>query len=173
MFSFNLVRWVKSLWRRRRGKTIVNKRPRYRLAFEELETRLAPAGLTHVWTGGAGSGAWNNAANWLAGTPAPSAASVLDNFVFDSRGAGVTNTNNNIPGLIVNSIQISGVSGYNLAGNLITLGDPSAPGSGTILVGANLSSEVIGLDMQLAATTGSQQFFTINSGASLTLSGHL
>ena len=58
MFSFNLVRWLKSRFRSR-GKTVCNK-PRLRLHLEELESRLAPAS---VWTG-AVSNNWNNA-----GTP--------------------------------------------------------------------------------------------------------
>src|ERR1043166_7256577 len=179
MFSFNLVRWVKGMWRRRRGSTIVNKKPRYRLALEELETRLSPAGLTFIWTGAGGNSNWSTAANWSAvpaGT-APSATSILDNYVFGSAGAGATTTNNNVPGLIVNSIQVSGVTaatgGYNITGNLITLGDPSTPGSGSIIVGANLPVENIGLDIQLAATSGSQQFFTINSGTTLNYTGRL
>src|SRR5262245_1579812 len=99
MFSFNLVRWVQGLWRRRRGKTIVNKRPRYRLAVEELETRLAPAQF--IWTGAAGNTAWSNAGNWLGGI-APSAASTLADLVFDSRGSGALTSNNNIAGMVVN-----------------------------------------------------------------------
>ena len=44
MFSFNLIRWLKSL-SRSRGRTHVNK-PRLRLNLEELESRLAPAVFT-------------------------------------------------------------------------------------------------------------------------------
>src|SRR5438132_8131912 len=114
MFSFNLMHWVRSLFRSR-VKTIV-KRPRYRLCLETLEDRLAPAQF--IWTGGTGASTnWSTAANWLGGAAPSSTSSNLADLVFDSRGAGHLIANNDLNGLLVNSIQITNLSNYNLTGN--------------------------------------------------------
>lgn len=168
MTPFKFVRWLKSL-AHGRVKTY-NKKPRLRLRLEELENRVTPA--THIWTGAGADTNWSTAANWKGGLP--SAATPLDDLVFPalSSAAISLSTNNDIPGLVVNSISISG-SGYTLAGDDITLGNPSASGSGTILVGAGAAGEVISLNLQLGGPTNSQQFFTVNATADLTISGHL
>src|SRR5947207_794367 len=94
MFSFNFLRWVKSLVRFR-GRTIT-RAPRYRLYLEELETRLAPA--THTWTGSDATGLWSHAANWSGGVP--SAAAPQDELLFPT-GVLAANrlTTNDIAGL--------------------------------------------------------------------------
>lgn len=168
MFSFNLVSWLKSI-ARTRGKTI-QKKPRFRLSVETLEDRLAPA--TFIWTGGGANTNWSTAANWQGGI-APSAASPLADLVFDNRGAGSLISNNNINNLTVNSIQIANLSNYTLTGNQITLGNPGAAGSGTILVASGLTGTDIGLPMQLSAASGSKQFITVGAAGVLTLSGAL
>lgn len=174
MWSFNLVRWLRSRFRSR-AKTI-EKKPRFRLCIEELETRLAPA--TFIWRGLGADNNWNTALNWQTsgGLPAvpTSSPSDLADLVFDVRGAARLTSNNNISGLLVNSIQIADLNNYNIGGTQqITLGNTSAPGSGTIQVAAGLTGENIALDINLAATAASQQFVTVNFGAELTLSGKL
>ena len=82
MWSFNLVRWLRTR-SRARSKTI-EKKPRFRLCVEELETRLAPA--TFIWTGAASSN-WGVAGNWQ-GNAAPTAGSTVDALVFNNLGAG-------------------------------------------------------------------------------------
>src|ERR1017187_1443643 len=140
MFSFNLVRWLKTLFRAR-VKTIV-KKPRYRLCLETLEDRLAPAQF--IWTGAGGDTNWSTPLNWQ-GNAAPSSSSPgnLADLVFGNAGLGHLTTINDLNGLLVNSVQISNLNNYNITGHLVTLGDPSAAGSDTILVGAGLTGETI------------------------------
>ncbi|MBM3994532.1 MAG: hypothetical protein FJ303_10335, partial [Planctomycetes bacterium] len=169
MWSFNLVRWLRSSLSAR--KKTIEKKPRFRLSIEELENRLAPAAF--IWTGNGADTNWNTNANWQGGA-APQPATPATDLIFgNSASAGFTSVNN-ITGLVVNSIQISGgASPFDLSGNSLTLGDPGTPGSGTIQVGSFLTGERIGMDIQLAATSSSQQFFTVGQGADLTLSGKL
>ena len=174
MVSFNLVRWLRAL-RRSRGKTI-EKTPRIRLRLEELESRLAPA--TFIWTGASGVNAnWSTNANWLGGAAPTAAATASDpaDLIFDSRGAGSLTPIDNISNLTVNSIQLS-FNGYNLqmlAGTQpIKLGNAASPFT-AITVGAGLTNEQIGLDMAFSAPAGTQQFFTIGSGSTLTAYGKL
>lgn len=168
MFSFNLVRWVRSL-RRSRIKTI-QKTPRIRLRLEELESRLAPA--TFTWIGASGS-SWSTAANWQEGFAPKATDTTPANLVFGPLGAGNLNPVNNISNLTVGKIDIL-ANGYNLkmqAGTLpIKLGNASFTTT-VINVGASLTNETIELDMALAS--GTQHFFTVGSGSLLTVSGKL
>src|SRR4029077_20244271 len=98
-------------------------------------------------------------------------------LVFPS-GATVLTTNNNIPtnsGLpIYKSITISG-NNYRLTGNAIALGDPAASFSSAINVNNGALGAIVSFDIQLGgpATGINQQFFTVGSGASLTINGRL
>ncbi len=166
MTPFKLVHWFKSVCNAR-PRTFV-KKPRLRLLIEELETRLVPA--SHLWTGGAGADTrWSTAANWSGG--APSAATPLDDLSFPSGPTSLV-TNNDLSGLVLNSIQVSG-AGYTLAGKPITLGDPSASGSGTLTVNTGAINTNINFDIQLAGQAGTKQFFTVNQTADVTVAGHL
>src|ERR1700722_9940483 len=165
MPPFSWARWLRLLFRSR-GKTHRNPKAMRRLQLEHLETRLAPA--TFIWSGAAGTGNWSSAANWTA-NQAPTGSG--DDLVFPA-GTTVLNTNNDLTSAAFNSISISG-SGYSLSGNPITLGNPGASGSGAINVAGNLGTETISLNMRLASASGSAQVFTVNNGATLTLSGKL
>ena len=172
MFSFNLVRWLKSLYHARRKP--FEKKPRVRLRLEELETRLAPA--THTWSGAGGNTLWSNPGNWSSGG-IPSAASPLDDVIFPaSVPAAQRIAQNDIPNLVLNSLQIN-ASTYTLseanALDFVTLGSPTVSGSGTVLVGPGAAGDVISMNLQLAGPTANQQFFTVNSSASLTISGQI
>ncbi len=153
MFSFNWKSWLKS-WFRRRGRPIA-KRPRARLRLEELETRLAPA--VYTWTGGAGAANpdWSAAANW--GGTAINPAQQID-LVFGT--ATAYSSVNNLIGLNINSITFNN-SNFSLVGNAINLAS-----SALITVQNGLTGESLGLPMTLL---GSQQFFQVDSGATLTL----
>jgi autotransporter-associated beta strand protein len=139
---------------------------------EWLEDRLAPAQF--VWTGGDGSSPnWSVGSNWQGGK-APTVAASL---VFDSLGSAHLTSNNDLTGndltgLQVASIAISG-GNYNLTGNSITLGDPLVSDSGTITVASSVRSASIEFDMTLNGPSTSDQFVTVNSGARLTITGHL
>jgi hypothetical protein len=73
-----------------------------------LEDRLAPAQF--VWTGGDGSSTdWHFGSNWQGGVAPTGVASL----VFDSHGSAHLTTHNDLTGLRVASIAISG-GNYNL-----------------------------------------------------------
>jgi autotransporter-associated beta strand protein len=165
MLSFNdLVRWLKRGCHSR-VKTIVRKR-RFRLCLEELETRLAPA---LVWTGAAGNSNWSSPGNWQGGT-IPTVGATVD-LVFNSTATPYT-ANNDIAGLTVNSLEIAGLgSTVTISGVPITLGNPTT-NTGQIIVNTSASA-VISTDIQLGNTASSEEFINVQSGAALTLSGHL
>src|SRR5262249_45691184 len=60
-----------------------------------------------------------------------------------------------------------------LNGNLLTLGDPSVSGSGSITVAQSVTNNVINLPIQLGGSTGTFQFVTVNFAADLTMRGTL
>src|SRR4029077_6927921 len=68
------------------------------------------------------------------------------------------------------SITISG-SGYTLSGDRIILGGPF--GGTSIIVNAGAVGNTIAFDIQMGGAAGNIQFFTVNSGADLTLTGRL
>lgn len=171
MRPFHFVRWLRSLWRRPKGRTI-EKKPRARLSVEELETRLAPA--SYLWTGGGGLNTnWNNPLNWSASVGAPSiptAGAAID-LTFNNTAA-TFNPVNNIPGLTV--AQLTVASGTytisNTPGNGITLGNAST-NIGTILVNTNAINTILSMDMTMGAAPNSSELIKVETGASLTLSG--
>ena len=179
MFFFNLLRWVKSLRSRLRTKgSPIMKKPRIRLLAEQLETRLAPA--TFTWSGadiallGPTFNNWSDGNNWVGGNKPTTINGAAPDLVFDTTAAvGLRNTTDDMAGLVVNSITIS-ASGYTLGAGAssLTLGNPLVAGSGTLLVNPFASGEVISLNMQLNGPT-SHQFFTIQQGSTLTISGQL
>jgi autotransporter-associated beta strand protein len=133
-------------FRRLRPHRPARPRPTFRPGIDfVLEERLAPA--TRVWTGAApGNNAnWSAGANWAGGVT-PGAG---DDLVFPG-GAKQIATNNDFAGsTLFNSITVYG-SGYNFAGNSVTLGAgglavSSAAGGGTdgfnfgLTLGANAS----------------------------------
>ncbi len=126
-----------------------------RLGLESLESRLAPAGVTHVWTGAGGTSLWSNAANWTNGVPTTN-----DNLIFGTGAAQLTNSNN-LSSLVVNTITFAG-SNYTLNGNKILLGANLAVASGA-------TGNVIGLDVQFSTSSA----FSVNTGTDLTVLGHL
>ncbi|MSQ93232.1 MAG: hypothetical protein EXR98_01605 [Gemmataceae bacterium] len=170
MASFNLARWLRLL-RRSRVKTI-ERSPRIRLHLEELESRLAPANF--IWTGGSGLNSnWGTATNWLDGVAPSAVVSASDpaDLIFGSQGASSLSPVDNISNLTVNSITISS-NNYDLklfAGTQAIKLGTAGSGSGTISVAAGITSATIEFPMALSAPSGSQQFFSIGSGSTLTL----
>ena len=129
--------------RRQSGRTLP-----CRLRLELLESRLAPA--THTWTGASTTSFnWSDAANWSGGAPHAGESSVA--LIFPG-GLSVDQRifmRNDIVGLTVTSIQITGQSpstdpGYVLQGNAITLAGPTSitvvPSPGVTGGGASSSS---------------------------------
>jgi autotransporter-associated beta strand protein len=157
-------RWVSRLFReRRRGRGLVAAR---RLAIETLEDRLAPATIS--WTGGGTNDNWANPDNWnLDRAPVGG-----DDLIFGTLApANERTTVDNLNGLpVFNSITIA-ASGY------VINGSPGAPLlalGGSLNAGSNLGTLTITIDMRLVPPTGSpQQTFTVNTGTTLVLSGHL
>lgn len=156
-------------------KTVTHSRPRSPI-LEHLESRLAPA--TFIWSGGGGAANrnWSNPANWVGNLAPDGALSNVDDLVFPAT-ATQRNTNNDLPQIngaapTFNSITIS-ASNYTLAGNQITLGNPSVSNSGNVIVNSLSTNVRMAFDVQLAGPPGSRQLFTINSGADLTIAGKL
>jgi autotransporter-associated beta strand protein len=73
---------------------------------------------THIWTGGGSSEFWNNPANWTGGVPLIGEAAPIT-LIFTN---GVTTTNN-IPGLVVDSLQFLGDNAavYGSSGGTLTI----------------------------------------------------
>src|SRR6478735_8611137 len=67
---------------------------------------------THSWTGAAGNGKWSTAGNWSGGAPVVGEAA---NVILQFPPAGSKFSTNDIAGLTIDQIQISGDS-YRLAG---------------------------------------------------------
>ena len=179
MLSFNLVRWLKSLFRAR-GTTFVRK-PHYRLSAEVLEARLAPA-LTFTWTGahaaatGGVSNFWSDTGNWapVGGVPvAPTVADGPVDLVFQSGGASYFTACDNIAGLVVDNLTI--VSGtYNLTSSLpntepMLLANP-VTNTASIIVNSGALNEIITIPIQLGNTgVASSENITVQAAASLTI----
>ena len=106
----------------------------YRIWFEPLEERLAPANTILEWTGGAGASApqWSNSANWVkvGGTGAdtyPNATTDIAQFT-SSTSTNVTATVNGA--FAVGGIDFSGSRNYtinNADGGTLALQAPPAP----------------------------------------------
>jgi autotransporter-associated beta strand protein len=161
-----------------RPRAATFRKPDSRPRVEPLETRLAPA--TFTWTGAAGKDtSWSNGANWSGGVAPSTSDSPLDDIVFPGGTPAPTTftPNDNIAGLVVNSLTISG-SGYTLTANnnvSLTLGSPSVPGSGSLIAAGGVSSDLIAMNLVLNAPggTGSRQFFIVNPNATLEIQGKL
>jgi autotransporter-associated beta strand protein len=176
---------------RPRARTLRRHRPRH-LSLETLEARVTPATYTYTWTGAGTGGLWSDPNNWQAQAGAPAVPQVtdFDNLVFPALPGGGSHFLNNDLGnslqgnLTLNSILFSdggptadGLA-YTVTGNQIVLGDPNTPGSGfinvnTLVRGAQGQPTDIQLDMQLAGPDGARQFFTVGSGSTLVIDGHL
>jgi autotransporter-associated beta strand protein len=125
---------------------------------------------TFIWNG-SGNGTWSDGNDWMGGT-AP-AGVITDDLAFSSAAASGNRTAaNNLSNAQIDSITFS-ASNYTLSQNAITLGSQSVPGSGFITVNAGAANNLISFNVQLGAGAGSQQFFTVNSGADLTMSGQI
>ncbi len=173
MAAFSWLRWLRS-WFRPQVKTYRRSKPRKVLGLEHLETRITPT--TYTWKGGAAAGvtAWHLGANWV-GNQAPSILpGSVNNLVFSTGAANLT-PNDDITGLVVSSITISNVAGYNLTsapGISITLGSATTGGGTLSLVSANL--ETIAIPILLGgSTSANQDNFTVGAGSKLTMSGAL
>jgi autotransporter-associated beta strand protein len=167
MAPFSWSRWLRSLVRPAVRAYRSPRRSRA-LQLESLEMRLAPASFT--WTGASKTtNHWSDAANWLGGV-APSGAG--DDLLFPVVAMQKANRNDLTSGTgnpIFDSITIAG-SGYSLSGGALTLTNTSSTSS--LIVGAGAAGDVMSMDIQLGLV-GTPQFFTVNNGADLTLSGHL
>src|SRR6266481_5971750 len=69
---------------------------------------------THTWAGAGITGNWSIPANWQANNPPSTSESAPVVLIFPSGAARLSNTNN-IGGLIIHGLTISG-TGYNLHG---------------------------------------------------------
>ena len=177
MAPFSWLRWLRS-WFRPQGKTF-RKRSRA-LSLEHLETRITPA--TYTWKGalGATGNQWNVASNWVENAVPLTVLGPgqTNNLVFSSQ-AQVLASINNIPNtngvLTVNSITISSVSGFQLSGNAITLGNPNT-GGGLISLSNSALNETIGMNVTLggpAAPTVAQDHITVGPSSLLTITGNI
>ncbi|MBI2808901.1 MAG: Ig-like domain repeat protein [Planctomycetes bacterium] len=166
MFSFNLVRWLRSLGRRSRARTY-QKKPGVRLNLEELENRLAPA---LIWTGAGLNTNWDNPANWTRTSPTVNVIPIVgapQDLVFNNT-ASVFTTNNNIAGLTISQLTVgSGVS-YAFQG----LGFNLASGAAIITINTN-STATLANPIQLGGVSNSTATFNLQSGAQMTLNGAL
>ncbi len=145
------------------------------MTLEHLETRVVPA--TYIWTGAGGSANWSVGANWQGGAQPMALASTLDNLVFPS-GVTALTANDNIANGVFNSISFSG-SGYTITDTTnvtFTLGNSavSGPGYGYILANSGASGDSIKIPtIALGGQTGTEQVFTVDPNATLTISSNL
>src|SRR5205823_4204764 len=124
------------------------------------------------WSGAGANANWSNGANWIGGVAPKGLASSLDDLVFPSGPSGaalspvddLTVSGGGNP--TFNSITVNG-SGYSITGNAITLGSTSVPSSGSIIAGASVANDNIGLNIKLNGATGNQQFVTVNLNGNL------
>ncbi|MBA2227575.1 sialidase family protein, partial [Thermogemmata fonticola] len=148
-------RWIRQMWSGRRS--VPGRRAQQRgLHLEMLEERVTPA--TFIWTGSGGNNNWSNPANWQGGVAPTSAAN--PDLVFQT-GASRLNTNNDISGLVVRSITISG-SNYNLGGNAIQL-------AGNVFVGNGATGNRITFNTNLTTAVA----VMVGTSAELTISGQI
>ncbi len=167
---FNTARGPRSTARFSRKPSFL--RPFPSLRVEELEDRATPT--TFTWSGAGANDNWSTPANWV-GNQAPSgAATQVDDLVFPAGPTQLT-ANNDLTGAQIDSITFSGTSqtGYTLSGNAITLGLPGVPGSGALVVAQLSVNNTLAINTALGASAGSDQFFTINNGGLLTITGQL
>ena len=145
---------------RRRRRRFDARRSTYRIWFEPLEDRLAPA--AHIWTGNAGAGfpQWSNGSNW---NSAIGSTETAITFTFPS----VTNktAQDDIPGLMVDQVLFTS-SGYTISGN----------GSATLVLsgatGDNIFSNSTGINkidssLPLLLTGGNR--FDVAAGGTLSV----
>jgi autotransporter-associated beta strand protein len=144
-------------------------RPFPTLRFEPLESRYAPA--TFTWTGNGLNNLWSNAANWVGGAAPTGNPAEVDDLAFPA-GAAQFTAQNDIVGGTFDSLTFA-AGGYTLSGKALTLGVPSVPGSGFVVVNALATGVTIGIDVRLGASAGSEQSFSVLNGADLTLTGRL
>lgn len=169
MFSFKSLRWVNRLFRQR-ARTI-EKKPRFRLVLEELETRLAPAS---VWSGAAGNPNWSDPGNWVGGAVNVPVAGTPVDLIFSNTATSFS-SNNNIPNLTVKSILVqSGTYTFTAGvGITTTLGDFSS-NSANITVNTGASATFAGsMPIQIGTPAPSTEFFVVQNGATLTINGVL
>lgn len=134
-----------------------------------LFTAPSASGQTFIWSGAGGDSNWHTDPNWSTGSSPYTAANPPD-IVLGSGPSNRTTTLNQ--SLAINSLTVS-AAGYTIGVSnsaVLTLGNPSVAGSGTVNVSANVSSS-IAAPVSLVAPAGSNQFFTVNSSGSFTVTG--
>ena len=148
------------------------------LKLEHLETRLAPAANTFTWTGGGVNNNWNNPANWSGGVPTGITATATRPLGFSRPHATrrrACTKNNLAAGAVFDSISIDALNftferQCDHARRSHGRGQRQPPGA----VSAAATRTIALNSLQLTAgPSGSQQFFTINSAATLTVTGQL
>lgn len=103
------------------------KTPHFSLRIEPLEARIAPA--SHTWIGTGTDNLWSNAANWTGGSPATDASGDVDLVL--PTGAAQLTMQNDIAGLVVDSITFTAAggtsaNGYTINGNALTINTGAA-----------------------------------------------
>ena len=111
---------------------------------------------------------WNSVLNWQGGA-VPTTAAPVD-LVFNNSASFFT-SNNNINGLVVDSLAISSGT-YTITGNQFTLGNSGARTISMIIVN-NGASMTINNPIQLGGGVASTEFISVQAGGSLTVNGQL
>jgi autotransporter-associated beta strand protein len=138
-----------------------------RRELERLESRDTPA--TFTWSGAGGNDSWLNDANWVGNAHPTGAVAALDDLVFPANATRFT-SNNDLTNAAFGSITVASGASYTFSGNSLALGSASVAGSGNITVNAGAAA-VVGLNLQFAAPSLSNQFFNIGAGSTLTVNG--
>jgi len=174
MAKFFMARWLQSILSPKKAKTY-RRRPTRRslLVVEHLEERLAPAN-NFVWTGLGATANWSDNNNWQGNVAPTGLAANKEDLVFGPQGTTRLTNIDNIAGGTFNSITISN-PGYDLKGSVqLTLGDQFTTGSGFVIMNAGSGAAAqIEVNMTLSGPAGDNQFFTINSGNTLTINAKL
>jgi autotransporter-associated beta strand protein len=137
---------------------------------EPLEERLAPA--TFVWTGAGDGLNWANAPNWSGGV-APTGAN--DDLVFPDSNASHNTTNNLVGSPSFRNITVAGHVGgpvYTFKGNEFTLTGSVIVNTGVLGTGGAPGAD-FQMPVRLGGTSADRRFVTVDTGASVKISGQL
>ena len=156
--KWNLLKSCSGKRRRPKGERLSS----YRVWFEVLEDRFAPAGTADNWIGATtGSATWNNTANWSTGalpTTANDATFAAGTYTVTLDAAAP-----NVAGLVFNSgANVTIASGS--ATNTLTLN-----GDGISATGATGTTDTISACVTVAAA----QSWTVGTSNALSVSGNV
>ena len=158
-------KWRSASKRRgRRGQS--SRQSTYRLWFEPLEDRFAPA--SHTWSGAGGNELWSNAQNWSVGG-APAVGEIAVTLSFPSvTNSSYKTSQDNIPGLTINSITFTG-NGYTITQGSSAVLTLSGTAGDNIF--SNVGSGTNTFDISLPLALAGANRLDVAAGGTLAING--